>query len=130
MKFVRFIFIAIALLLSACVSTPNTVVGTPDKTHPLDLDALVRIVDASEIPVIPENSVYLGTMRTYPSSMCSVEKTAEELIKKARALGANLVYVKNVESETYVYSTGMTMQSRTCKTVLADFLNVEEWSAK
>ena len=62
MKIVGNLFIvACFLLLSACGSTPHTLVGNPVNPKPLTQEDLVRVVDAVEIPVVPENSTYLGT---------------------------------------------------------------------
>ena len=130
MKIKFVLLMACALAFAACSSTPHTLVGTPVKPKPLSLEDVVHIVDATEIPVIPENSTYLGTMQTQGSSECSVENTSQLLIEKARALGANLVYIKNVKTINFVYSTGMLTVSRPCKVVLVDYLNVEEWGAK
>ncbi|MBR6124625.1 hypothetical protein B7990_04515 [Fibrobacter sp. UWB4] len=131
MKFVESLFaIAALLVFSACSSTPHTLVGNPVNPKPLSKDDLVRIVDATEIPVVPENSTYLGTMQTEPSADCSVENTAELLVEKARSLGANMVYIKNVKTINFIYSNGMMTMSRICKVALVDYFNVEEWGAK
>lgn len=131
MKIVGNLFIvACFLLLSACGSTPHTLVGNPVNPKPLTQEDLVRVVDAVEIPVVPENSTYLGTMQTEGSPECTDEKTAQLLIEKARSLGANLVYIKKEQIIDFVYSTGVFTMSRRCRVVLVDYYNIEEWSAK
>lgn len=130
MKMKLFLLLSSAFILVACGSTPHTLVESSVKFQSLSQEDLVRIVDATEIPVIPENSTYLGTMQTEGSADCSVEKTAQLMIEKARSLGANMVYIKKVQTINFVYSTGMFTSSRQCNVALVDYLNVEEWGAK
>ncbi len=131
MKIVKSLFaFTVLIAFSSCGITPHTFVGAPANSKSLSKDDLVRIVDATEIPIVPENSTYLGTMQTGPSGDCSGERTAELLVGKARSLGANMVYIKNVKTVNYVNSNGMMTMSRSCDVVLVDFFYVEEWGAK
>ena len=130
MKMKLFLLLACTFILGACGSTPHTLVPSYVKLKPLSQEDLVRIVDATQVPVVPENSLYLGTMQTEGSPDCSFEKTAQLMIEKARSLGANLVYINKVKTINFVYSTGVFTTSRQCDVALVDYLNVEEWSAK
>lgn len=124
MKFLCHLFFAVcAFALAACSSAPYMLLNAPAKPTPLDSNAFVLVVNATEIPVIPQENTYLGTVETSGSGNC-VENSADELKNAARSVGANLVYIKDVFVPSSRFSSGL-IESVQCKRARADLLKVE-----
>lgn len=112
-------------LLTSCASVPYTMTGTPKNPKPLDPSVEVVVVNAKSVPVLPFEYTYLGTIETEASVGCSTGGTVEQLRQMARELGANLVYVKKVDTGIAFVYTGIVMMSSQCLTLLADFIYAE-----
>ena len=109
---------------SACSSSAYLMAGAPKNPTPLDSLAWVSFVSAAEVPVVPENGKYLGTIETTGSTACSADAVTRFLTQKARSLGANLVYVKKSEETAMVTYVAYTTMSQKCTAVVADFFYV------
>lgn len=126
MKKLALAFGALAMfLLAACSSVPYTMTGTPKNPKPLDPSVQVVVVNAKSVPVLPFEYTYLGTIETEASVGCSTGGTVEQLRQMARELGANLVYVKKIDTGIAFVYTGIVMMSSQCLTLLADFIYAE-----
>lgn len=126
MKYRLLFAFAASLFLCACASSvPYTLAGTPKDPKPLDPSVPVVVVNASSVPVLPFEYTYLGTIETEASVGCSTGGTVEQLRKMGRELGANVVYVKKVDTGIAFVYTGVVMMSSRCLTLLADFIYAE-----
>ena len=112
MKYRLLFAFAASLFLCACASSvPYTLAGTPKDPKPLDPSVPVVVVNASSVPVLPFEYTYLGTIETEASVGCSTGGTVEQLRKMGRELGANVVYVKKVDTGIAFVYTGVVMMS-------------------
>lgn len=122
MKFFSPLFLFFScFFFSACSSSTYLMTGAPRNPTPLYSLATVSFVSAAEVPVAPGNGKYLGTIETTGSTACSADAVTRFLTRKARSLGANLVYVKKSEESTTVTYVGYTTMSQKCTVVIADF---------
>lgn len=125
MKYLKLsLFLLIALAFSACAPKANLVIENTDKREPIPHDGKVKIAFATDIPVIPENSVSIATMATNPETHCSEEAALEFLIDTARELGANFLYLKRRDGIRIVNSYGL-YSTKDCVSIYADFLEVK-----
>lgn len=112
-----------ALLLSAC-SGGIAVLESPKMVTPLDPSAEVSFVVGAEMPVIPENSRYIGTIETSAESGCTVASLLTVLENRAREVGANFVFIKTV-GKVNVVRGYMVYTVHTCLSVVADLMYTE-----
>ena len=80
---------AFALSFSAC-ATSKVVGGGVANNAPLDSLSVVSFVNAKEIPVVPDDAVYKGTIETDADHACSTESNIALLENSARQTGGNL----------------------------------------
>jgi hypothetical protein len=111
------------MALTSCSQIPYVLVNAPKNPTPLQPGAVVRVVDAAEIPVIPENNTYLGTVQTNDDA-CSLENSAQVLLDVAQSVGANLIYIKKFSERDSRYSDGIFSPTH-CDIVTADLLYVD-----
>lgn len=106
MKKYKLIILALFFLFVGCASTSQSVVVQKSQQRkPLDPDAVVSFLLASQIPLVPENAEYVTTMETgaLKGEGCTEEETVSYLEKTARELGANFVFVKKMGTyQSYV----------------------------
>ncbi|MCF0222515.1 MAG: hypothetical protein HUK19_09495 [Fibrobacter sp.] len=126
MRFLFFAFLAVAMLFSGCASSSSNIVfDDVTKRKPLAPEDKLNIAFATDLPFVPENSVSIATVRTDPEAQCSAEDAMGFLKKKARQLGANLLYVKKVETHYIFYYLGFVSMTRECQVLYADFLEMK-----
>lgn len=120
-KFSSFL-LCLAAFLTACTSGNYLIYDSNEKRAPIPENEKIEVAFANEIPVIPENSVSIATVKTDPELNCSVESAMDFLTKKSREIGANFLYIKGIEtyfvSRYYVFFYTITK----CNIVYADFL--------
>lgn len=125
MKKMIAIFLAAAAFVLVGCSTPYSLARVPKNTTLLDPSTPVAFVFAYDVPVAPPGAEYKGTIQTEEASWCSEKGTVETLKEKARSVGANLIYVKKINSVTGFLYTQFYSQVYTCVLVLADFFYAE-----
>jgi hypothetical protein len=130
MKPVFYFAIATCLyVLASCTSAPYSLVKSRNQESPLDSNAIVRVVYASDIPVIPQNSTYLGIAETDGSGNCPEGHPEKVLIDAARSVGANFVFIKG-----FTIPNEIPTMSRffvpPCIIATADFYRVDFGGAK
>lgn len=91
--------IILSVSLAGCFTPYNTVRESFDYRAPLDSNATVTIIYASQVPVLPENLELVATIGGVNDESCVSgyypdEWTEGRLEKWARELGANVVYVQ------------------------------------
>jgi hypothetical protein len=119
------LLITAALFLSACFAPPHRSVGMPENPTPLDSLAQVVFVNAAIVPLLPPEFKYLGTVQTEADVGCSDAGTVGFLREEARRVGANIVYVKNAQTNTaFLYTQYMTTTYH-CLTLHVDLLYAE-----
>lgn len=97
-----FVIFLITFIFTACA--PKYVLESREKRTPLSLDDKVRIVLANDIPVIPENSSSIATMRIDPNLFkYNPDKALDIIITRSRQIGANFIYIKDCQSQNTVY---------------------------
>lgn len=105
----KILFILFALLLCSLVGcgTKMNLVKFAIR-DPLPPEAPVGFVYAPITPVVPESAEHIATMRTKIAARCFTPIRTLEV--RARELGANLVFVKTMQSRGEV-----------CRVLLVDF---------
>ena len=113
-----------ALLLGCGGSNAMLVVNSNRSSLPKD--APVAFIFAPEIPIIPETSEHVATLETNMATECTSDEIVPFLERRARELGANLVFVKSVENKIYVQShymgTVVMTTTKNCQVFTVDFL--------
>ena len=126
MKYIAIISLLLSMFLFAsCASVPHTLIGAPKDAKPLDPSVRVVVVNAGSVPVLPFEYKYLGTIQTEASVGCSTGGPVEYLRKLAAEVGANVVYVKHVDTKMAYLYTQYYVSSSQCLTLLADFIYAE-----
>lgn len=124
---------AFALSFSAC-ATSKVVGGGDAKKAPLDSLSVVSFVNAKEIPVVPDDAVYKGTIETDADHACSTESNIGLLENRAREVGGNLVFVKEITEydDTGVIAAGgaVVTSMRKCIRMIADVYYSERGAIK
>lgn len=114
----------LAFLLGCGASNAKLVVETNKSSLPEDTP--VAFIFAPEIPIIPETSELVATMETNMSTQCTSDQIVPFLERRARELGANLVFVKSVQNKVLVqthYMGAVVMTTtKNCQEFIVDFL--------
>lgn len=122
---INLILLCLTTILTACGSSTNLVMDSYDKRTPIPESEKIRVVFASDIPLIPENSVSIATIATNPETNCSTQSALEFLIEKTRELGANFLYIKAQQQQLVARYYGAFTKIVTCEVLYADFLEVK-----
>lgn len=118
-----FSIVTMLLFFASCSFVPHALLNAPKNPQPLPDSIPILFINAAKLPILPQEHVYLGTIRTGASSGCSDEGTINYLHRLARKLGANIVYVKESDVRTvYYYTQFGGSQTSECLTLVADFL--------
>ena len=129
--FVFFLFSVLLLFLNACALRGRVLNADNTGVSPLDSSIPVAFVLAKDVPVVPENGIYRGTYKTTSIDACTIERMIVVTVKKARGVGANLVFAKRIEefyipgTTAYIDGHSVTTAGRNCVTILADFYYAE-----
>jgi hypothetical protein len=116
-KILLILLLFFSLMCSACSSWSKWLAKGPVERPPLDENAPVTYFFASSYPVIPESSVYLATLEKSFSTITASDYVINYLIKEARTLGANFIYIKQSFSTTGIVPGK----------ILVDFYYSETW---
>ena len=124
---------AFALSFSAC-ATSKVVGGGVANNAPLDSLSVVSFVNAKEIPVVPDDAVYKGTIETDADHACSTESNIALLENSARQTGGNLLFVKEITEyqDAGVIAAGgaVVTTARKCVKMIADVYYSERGAFK
>ena len=124
---------AFALSFSAC-ATSKVVGGGVANNAPLDSLSVVSFVNAKEIPVVPDDAVYKGTIETDADHACSTESNIALLENSARQTGGNLLFVKEITEyqDAGVIAAGgaVVTTARKCVKMIADVYYSERGACK
>lgn len=123
----------VALTLSAC-ATSKVVGGGVADNAPLDSLSVVAFVNARDIPVVPDDAVYKGTIETDADHACQTAANVALLEDRARKVGGNLLFVKEItqyNDPTVIAAAGVVVTSnRTCIRMIADVYYSERGAIK
>ena len=101
---------------------------------PLDSLSVVSFVNAKEIPVVPDDAVYKGTIETDADHACSTESNIALLENSARQTGGNLLFVKEITEyqDAGVIAAGgaVVTTARKCVKMIADVYYSERGAFK
>ncbi len=114
-----------AVIFSSCSGKTNLVMVSYEKRKPLSQEDKLQIAFSNVTPVTPENAVLIATIKTDPEVVCSGEAAMGFLIKTARELGANFLFVKKADDAKVVVGGGLYYQVKNCTTLYADFMEVK-----
>ena len=90
------VILGTSVLLLSCATTKytNVLIYSP----PVDNNASVEIIAQGQI--VPKNAVLLGSVNIGDSGFttnCSYQQVVNDMLKQARAMGGNLVYITKHE---------------------------------
>lgn len=119
------VLVCLAIFFVACSSNYNLVLDTFEKRDPIPESEKVYVVFATDIPVIPENSISIGTIKSNPEANCNIDSALEFLIRQARELGSNFLYIKGAHDELVARYHGFYTSFTRCSVIYADFLIVK-----
>lgn len=132
MKNLVMFLLSVALLsLSACSLKAKVLNADNTGVTPLDSSVPVAFVLAKNVPVVPESGIYRGTFETTSNDACTIDRMIDVTIEKARNVGANLIFAKQIKdvyvpgTTTYVSGVVVTTAGKNCVTILADFYYAE-----
>lgn len=121
-----FSIVTMLLFFASCSRVPHMLLNGPKNPQPLPDSVQVLFISAAKVPVVPQENVYLGTIKTGAAVGCSGEGTINYLRKLARQVGANIVYVKESDVTTiFYYNQFGGSQTSRCLTLVADFMYAE-----
>ena len=120
----RLMFV-LALALAGCGSNANLVLNDMRQRDPLPENAEVIWLYGALVPIVPADAEFVATIENNMDTHCHAEDIAPFYNKRARELGANLIFVKRDVKKEHVVSTYMgtavVMHTIICDDILVDF---------